>query len=95
MVILLRTVWDQTLGNGAESFIFQDLNGAAVRFQRVVEGQLIFRQPQILAPGVGLPRMLDQLNKLFNHLGRVDRPGLIATESILQQFGEGGAWITS
>ena len=48
----------------------------------------MFRQPQLLTAGVGLPHILGQLDKLFNHLGHLNRPALVATESILQKFGE-------
>ena len=50
------------MGNGAEFFVTQYLNGAVVGLQGVVEGQFVFGQAQPFAPCLGLPHLPGQLD---------------------------------
>jgi hypothetical protein len=58
-------------------FITQDLDGAVIDFQGVVEGQLVVGQAQALASLAGFTHLAGQLDELGDYLGGLDRAVLI------------------
>ena len=79
----------QLAGDAAQRVVAEDLNGAVVGLQRVVEGQLVLGQPQPFSTGVVFVHVLRQLDQLFDDLRRLNRPVLVPSEGLLQQLGKG------
>ena len=74
-----------------QRLVAQHLHRAVVGLQRVVEGQLVIRQPQPLAARVGLPHVSRKLDQLLDHLRRLDRAILVAAQGLFQHLGEGAS----
>ena len=88
MVTLPRTVSTSSRAMSAERVVAKDLNRTVVGFERVVEGELVLRQPEFVTAGVGLPHLAGKLDQLLYHLRGLDGPVLVATEGLLQHLGE-------
>ena len=75
--------------NHLQLVVAEDLDGAVVRFQGVVEGQLLLAEAELLATLVGLPHVPRQLDQLGDDLGRRDRAVLVLDDRGLQHLRKG------
>ena len=57
--------------------------------KRVVEGEFVFGEAELLATGVCLAHVPRQPDQLLDYLRRLDCPVLVAAEGVLQHVGEG------
>ena len=68
---------DQFAGDVAERVVAKHLDRAVVGLECVVEGELVLRQPEFVAPGVGLAHLAGKLDQLLDHLHGLDGAALI------------------
>ena len=78
MVTLLLHLLDQLAGDGAERLVAENLHRAVVGLECVVEGQLVLRQTEALAPCAGLTHLPREPDQLLDHLRRLDGAILVA-----------------
>ena len=68
MVTLLLHSPGQFPGNGAQGFVAEHLDRAVIGLQGIVEGQLVFREPEFFAAGVGFAHFPGELGQFLDHL---------------------------
>jgi hypothetical protein len=93
MVTLLRTAAPAP-GRSPQRLVAQDLHGAVVDLQRVVEGDLVVGQPQILAALVRLAHLLASLISSSITCGGLDGPVLVALDGVSSISANERAWTT-
>lgn len=81
--------FDQLPRDGAEGFVAQDLDGAVVGFEGVVEGELVGGEPELLAAGACCAQLFGELDQLFDHLRGFDGAVLVFAHGLREQLGEG------
>ncbi len=79
---------DQFARDRLQRLVAQHFHRAVVRFQRVVEGELLFREAQSLPASVRLAHLARELDELFYHLRRLDGAVLVAPQGTLQHLQE-------
>ena len=79
---------DQFARNGAQRLVAEYLHRAIVGFQRVVERDLVVRQPERLAAGVRAAQVAGEFDQLFDHLRGFDGAVPVAAQGLLQHGAE-------
>ena len=78
---------DQLTGYSTEGFVAQHLHRAVVGLQRIVEGQFVIGETELLATGAGArPHLLCKLYQFLNDLRRPYSPILVAAQDLLQHL---------
>ena len=79
---------DQFAGDVAQRLVAEDLHGAVVRLERVVEGEFVFGEAQLLASGGRLAHVAGELEQDLEHLCGLDRPVPVSVDRLLEHLGE-------
>ena len=79
---------DQLLSDPLQFLITQDLHGAFVGSQSVIERDFVVCQPEGFSAFPRLFHLFGNLDQLFDHLGGLDRTVLIFPERLLEHFGK-------
>src|SRR5450759_1586474 len=78
----------QLTGDRAKRFVTEHLHSAVVRFECVVERQLLIRQPEPVATLLGLPQLTSDLDQLFDDVHRLNSSRLVAAYRGLEHLAE-------
>ena len=79
---------EQLLGDDAKRFVAENLHGAVVHLQCVIEGNLILCESERFPSATSLAHVLGEGNQLLDDLGGFDGPVLVSPNRALEQLGE-------
>ena len=88
ILTLFRTVLNQLTRDLPQRLVPQHLHGAVVRLERIVEGQLVLGEPQLLPTLIRLAHLTGKLNQLLDHLCGLDGPVRVTADGLLQHLGK-------